>query len=184
VRLAYADPPYPGTARKFYQKPEVDHAELIARLVRDYDGWALSTGAVNLRELLPLCPPEARVAAWVKPWTPWLYKGRMSVIYAWEPVIFKPARRLRSDVMAPIVFDWFREHAPMCSGLPGSKSETFSYWLFGLLAAAPEDTLDDLFPGTKRVSIAWEAWRAQVQIAWRPRPKAGKPAELLPEPAE
>src|SRR5690606_29922144 len=70
-RLAYADPPYPGLARRYYgDQPsyagEVDHAALIAQLV-GYDGWALSTSAKALRDVLPLCPPAARVAAWVKP---------------------------------------------------------------------------------------------------------------------
>lgn len=48
LRLAYADPPYPGNARLYRDHPdyggEVDHAALIERLSA-YDGWALSTSA-------------------------------------------------------------------------------------------------------------------------------------------
>ena len=44
LRLAYADPPYPGNARLYQGHPdyagEVDHAALIRRL-GPYDGWAL-----------------------------------------------------------------------------------------------------------------------------------------------
>ena len=44
MKAAYADPPYLGQARKHYasdpQCAEVDHAELIGRLCRDYDAWA------------------------------------------------------------------------------------------------------------------------------------------------
>jgi hypothetical protein len=53
MRFAYADPPYPGQAWRVYGRHEdyageVDHAELIARLERDYpDGWALSTPAAS-----------------------------------------------------------------------------------------------------------------------------------------
>lgn len=72
MRLAYADPPYPGLARRYYGREptyagEVDHAALIASLEASYDGWALSTSARALRDLLPLCPPEARVCSWTKP---------------------------------------------------------------------------------------------------------------------
>ncbi len=67
-RLAYADPPYPGTSLKYYgDQPdyagEVDHAELVSRL-QGYDGWALSTSVRALRESPPavvgLCPAESR----------------------------------------------------------------------------------------------------------------------------
>lgn len=67
MRFAYADPPYPGRAARYYRHEptfagEVDHVALIASLqASGYDGWALSTAADALRELLPLCPPEARV---------------------------------------------------------------------------------------------------------------------------
>src|SRR6185437_7416920 len=48
LRLAYADPPYPGKAWMYRGHPdyagEVDHAALIRRL-STYDGWALSTSA-------------------------------------------------------------------------------------------------------------------------------------------
>ena len=58
-RLAYADPPYPGRARLYRDHPdyggEVDHAELIER-PGVYDGWALSTSAEALPEVLALWP--------------------------------------------------------------------------------------------------------------------------------
>lgn len=65
LRLAYADPPYPGKARYYRGHPdfagEVDHRALIGRLVATYDGWALSTSAEALPEVLSFCPP---VCAW------------------------------------------------------------------------------------------------------------------------
>ena len=70
--FAYADPPYPG--RAYYYKREssyageVDHKELVDRLVAQYpDGWALSTSSPSLADILPLCPEDVRVMAWVKP---------------------------------------------------------------------------------------------------------------------
>ena len=67
---------------------EVDHAELIARLVT-YDGWALSTSAEALPEVLALCPPGTRVAAWRKGERVTRSRYPLS---AWEPVIYYGGR--------------------------------------------------------------------------------------------
>lgn len=71
MRFAYADPPYIGQAKRHYSHDplcaEVDHAELIQRLTREFpDGWALSASAPSLATILPLCPSGYRVAVWVK----------------------------------------------------------------------------------------------------------------------
>lgn len=60
MKIGYADPPYIGqSARHYKDHPdyagEVDHAELVERLERDYDGWVLHTHVPGLRELLTLC---------------------------------------------------------------------------------------------------------------------------------
>src|ERR1051325_7571496 len=97
-KSAYADPPYPGNAAKFYGKQssfrgEVDHKRLIASLMATYDGWALSTSAKALRSILPLCPRNARVCVWAKP------VGAGPLTYGihncWEPLIVVPGRALR-----------------------------------------------------------------------------------------
>jgi hypothetical protein len=66
LRLAYADPPYPGKALLYWDHPdyggEVDHTELIARLAA-HDSWALPTSAEALPVVLAFCPPGVRVAA-------------------------------------------------------------------------------------------------------------------------
>src|SRR5262245_36185698 len=70
MRLAYADPPYPGQAKKYRDQPdyagEVDHAGLIESLC-SYDGWALSTNSRSLQYVLSLCPPGVRTVIWIKP---------------------------------------------------------------------------------------------------------------------
>jgi len=94
LRLAYADPPYPGKARLYRDHPdyggEVDHAALIERLAA-YDGWALSTSAQALPAVLALCPPGVRVAAWHKGDRP--ARSRWP-LHAWEPVIYHGGRQL------------------------------------------------------------------------------------------
>ena len=65
---------------------KLDHRELVSRLVSSYDGWALSTSAAALQEVLLLCPPDVRVAAWFRSARP----GRSySLLSAWEPVVYR-----------------------------------------------------------------------------------------------
>lgn len=154
--FAYADPPYVGQAKKLYQCDEVDHVALIARL-NTYDGWALSASSPTLRYLLPLCPEDVRVAAWVKPFC--IFKPNVNPAYAWEPVLFRGARkRPRTE---PTVRDWVSANITLKKGLCGAKPKDFCLWLFQLLGLQKDDTLDDLFPGTRIVSNTWEEWRAK-----------------------
>ena len=155
LRFAYADPPYPGNARKYYGREttyggEVDHADLIASLTAGgYAGWALSTSSRALGDILPLCPPGARVAAWVKPiGVPPRTYGMHN---RWEPVIVVGGRRRR-----PGVRDWLAAMPARGGGdLMGRKPIAFCAWLFDLLGMIPGDELDDLFPGTGVVARSW-----------------------------
>lgn len=155
LRFAYADPPYPGLAKKYYgDQPtyagEVDHAKLIASLeASGYAGWALSTSSRALATVLPLCPPGARVAAWVKPiGVPGTTYGMHST---WEAVIVVGGRKSR-----PGVRDWLRAMPARGGGdLIGRKPIAFCAWLFDLLGMVPGDTIDDLFPGTGIVARSW-----------------------------
>jgi hypothetical protein len=166
VKLAYADPPYPGQARKHYTADpsgivaaEVDHEALIARLCADYpDGWALSTSSSALQRVLALCPPDVRIAAWVKPFAS--FKPGVNPAYAWEPVIWRGGRkRSRTE---PTVRDWMSANIILRAGTHGAKPDAFSFWLFELLNLAPGDDLDDLYPGSGRVSRAWQRWRRNL----------------------
>jgi hypothetical protein len=165
VRLAYADPPYPGQALRHYgdhpdYAGEVDHAQLLDRLA-DYDGWVLHTSTPALRDVLPLCPPEARVMAWVKPFA--AFKRNVSVAYAWEPVIVKAARKpvVNGRVVSR---DYIACPITMRRGLAGAKPEAVCRWCFEVVGAEPDDDLDDLFPGSGAVTRAWENWRAQPAL--------------------
>lgn len=154
LRFAYADPPYPGKARECYaDQPtyagEVDHVSLIDRLTTAYDGWALSTGAYALRDVLPICPPTVRVCAWVKPIG--VSSRTWGLHNAWEPIIVAPGRRLR-----PGKRDWLRAMPARGGGeLIGRKPIAFCVFLFEALGMLPGDQLDDLFPGTGIVSSTW-----------------------------
>ncbi len=164
VRLAYADPPYPGKAHLYPENTEVDHVELLGRLA-SYDGWALSTDETNLRYVLGLCPPKTRVLAWCRnnapPFVPYPYS-------AWEPVLCKPAR-----TNVTVVRSYFEGHAGIGSKrrqqLTGQKTPGFCEWLLRCLGALPDDTLDDLYPGTGSMGDTFERVRNQLQITpYRP----------------
>jgi len=162
-RLAYADPPYPGTARRWYgDQPnyagEVDHRALVS-LLQDFDGWALSTSQAALREVLPLCPEGVRIAAWIKP------NGAAPATRGphglWEPIIYQTARRRR-----PGVRDWISAKPARGGGtLPGRKPLAICAFVFRLLGASPVDQFSDLYPGT---GIVGAAWREFVSLSRAP----------------
>ena len=164
MRLAYADPPYPGCAHYYRDHPdyagEVDHAELV-QLLGEYDGWCLHTSSVALKDVLPLCPPNARVMAWVKSFA--AFKANVPVAYAWEPVIVQACRK---PVVAGrvVMRDWISCPITMQRGLVGVKPNTVCRWLFEVMGCEPGDDLDDLFPGSGAVSRAWESWRRQLSL--------------------
>lgn len=160
MKIAYADPPYLGQAKKHYGKEasyagEVDHGELIASLL-PYDGWALSLSSPSLQFILSLCPPTVRVGAWVKPFAS--FKPGVNPAYAWEPVIFVPARKRGRD--KPTTRDWVSANITLKKGLSGAKPELFGLWLYDLLGMEADDEFIDLFPGTGAVSSAIDKARA------------------------
>ncbi len=170
MRIAYADPPYIGCAHLYRNHPdfdgEVDHAELIALLEREYDGWVLhaSATAESMAVLAPLVKPTgARWMSWVKGFA--AFKANVSVAYAWEPVIVKAARK--PVVSGRIVMrDWIQESITLQRGLTGAKPEAVCHWAFEMAGAEPTDELVDLFPGSGAVTKAWNTWRTQVELAF------------------
>jgi len=167
LRVAYADPPYFGCAR-LYDHPRAGvydtidgHRNLVARLMGEFpDGWALSLHSPSLRTILPLCPPDVRVAAWVKPFAVW--KKGVNPVYGWEPVIWRGGRRRGLEASA--VRDWVSCSVAMRTGLVGAKPPGFAAWLFDLLGLTPADEFVDLFPGTRAVSRAWRRFqRGELQ---------------------
>lgn len=168
MNLAYADPPYIGCAHLYRDHPdfagEVDHAELIARLESDYDGWVLhaSATAKSMAVLAPLVEKTgARWMSWVKGFA--AFKKNVSVAYAWEPVIVKPARK---PVVSKrlVMRDWIQESITLRKGLTGAKPEAVCHWAFEMVGARPDDELDDMFPGTCAVATAWRTWQLKFAL--------------------
>jgi hypothetical protein len=159
MRFAYADPPYLGCCGHYGHRHEqpygcwddlLTHAALITRL-EEYDGWALSASSVSLRRILPMCPSDARIAVWVKPFA--AFKRNVRIAYTWEPVIFLPGRDSSSDG-APVGRDHLSQVITLQRGLTGAKPERFCRWVLDLLGYIDGDTVDDLFPGTNSMGNA------------------------------
>ena len=162
MRFAYADPPYLGMASR-YDHPEshiydtIDgHRALIERLCDEFgDGWAISLSSPTLKDILPLCPPDCRVGAWVKPFVS--FKPNVNPAYAWEPVIFRGGRK--RDRRAPKVRDYIACNVTLRMGFFGAKPAGFCWWLFDLLGMEADDDFVDLFPGSGAVGRSWESWK-------------------------
>lgn len=176
LRLAYADPPYPGRAHLYRDHPdyagEVDHAELLARLAM-YDGWALSTSAEALPYVLGvlgalqtasrgarrrgLAPNKVRVAPWIRGPRP---HATARLLTSWEAVIFLPARcgsrgAGETPTLDSLVGPTPRRRSTLPSAVIGAKPPEFCAWLFRLLGARIGDELDDLYPGSGIVGRSW-----------------------------
>lgn len=151
MKFAYADPPYFGQGHR-YGYPEWNarerHITLVAQLMAEYpDGWALSCSTPSLSWLLPACPDDVRIGAWVKPFA--IFKPGVNPAYAWEPVLWRGGRK--RDRSTPTVRDWHSENITLRKGLAGAKPPGFGAWIADLLGMTAEDELVDLFPGTGAV---------------------------------
>jgi hypothetical protein len=170
MRVAYADPPYPGQSAKHYSEHpdfhgEVNHWDLLKRLDAEYDGWVLHTASTTLQEMLVDARLQGirgfRVMAWVKPFA--AFKRNVPVAYAWEPVLVKACRK--PVVTKRLVLrDWIAEPITLKRGLSGAKPEAVCRWAFEVLGMEPDDTLIDLYPGTGAVTAAWDAWRNELRL--------------------
>lgn len=168
MRFAYADPPYIGQAKIHYAADprcaEVDHLALLRRL-DGYDGWALSASSPSLFEIAGLMTVAwgaegirargIRCGAWIKPFCS--FKPGVNPAYAWEPVIFRPARLLGRD--RDTARDWVSANILLKKGCAGAKPEQVSRWLFDVLGMQPDDEFEDLYPGSGAVGAAYAAWK-------------------------
>jgi hypothetical protein len=185
--MAFADPPYPGQSAKHYSDHpdyagEVDHGELVDRLLSEYDGFCLHTASTTLPLVLRHFPVDlatvgCRLMSWRKPFA--AFKRNVPVAYAWEPVIVRAGRKpvvsgrevmrdwlaVRADECSQQELDDMAESITLRRGLTGAKPERVCRWLFEVMGMTADDALHDLYPGSGAVSAAWETWRNQGRLA-------------------
>ena len=159
MRVAYADPPYLGCCGLYGHRHDdgcwnhvETHNGLIARLEDEFpDGWAMSASSPSLKALLPMCPADVRIAAWVKSFC--AFKKGVRPCYAWEPVIFKGGRNAHHPPplkggKQTTPKDFHVAPITLKKGLTGAKPESVCGWILDLLNVPPGDEVVDLFPGT------------------------------------
>jgi len=169
MKFAYADPPYLGCGAIYakyhpgamiWNAPET-HRALIGRLCSEFpDGWAMSLHTPSLRIILPMCPEDVRVMAWVKPFAS--FKPNINPAYAWEPIIVRGGRK-RSRWEEKIR-DWVSEPITLNRSVLGAKPDAFCFWIFDVLNMLPDDDFHDLFPGSGAVTKSWREWRRQPRL--------------------
>lgn len=165
MRFAYADPPYLGCCGLYdhhhempwgcWDDPE-SHESLINTLTNRYpDGWAMSLSSPSLRTILPMCPEDVRIGAWVKSFS--AFKKGVRPAYAWEPVIFRGGRNPGFGTPHPPPIkggkqttpkDFIVEPITLQKGLTGAKPVKFCWWVLNLLNYVEGDEIVDMFPGT------------------------------------
>jgi hypothetical protein len=156
MRIAYADPPYPGMAHLYPENTEVDHVALLVQL-SEYDGWALSTDERSLAYVLSLCPAGVRICAWCRSNTPPFLPNPYA---AWEPVIVNPAR-IKPVTTRAYYVSGVPNGKHQRDGLTGQKTSGFCEWVIRCLGADAGDDLDDLFPGTGVMGETWRTFQHQ-----------------------
>ena len=161
MKLVYADPPYLGQCASYDhfhndggEMPwdgkcwdEVStHTSLIAWLLSNPDGYAYSCNPYPVILL-----GHGRIAAWTKTW----HQIRPTTVqYAWEAVVFQPARK--ANDRTPMVRDWLSCAVTRQTGQRGAKPDAFNDWILDLLVYEPGDELLDLFPGSGGMARALE----------------------------
>jgi hypothetical protein len=187
MKFAYADPPYLGRGEYYrahhpdamsWNDPET-HRALIQRLQDEFpDGWVMSLSEPSLRIILPMCPAEARVGAWMTDRARFAGKA-VPVRKHFEPVIFMGGRPY--DETGNRAADFIvTKQEPMPAGQPryimrkadiragktfvGRKPRAFARWVFALLGLREDDEFVDLFPGSGAVSVEHAAWLAEQPL--------------------
>lgn len=145
----------------------------MSRLEAEFpDGWALSTSAAALRDVLPLCPLSVRVCVWRRQ-----HRGGRSrrPLSAWEPLLVVGGRELQTarpqDVLDHL--DYRGRYDAFPGALIGMKPPEFAVWMFGLLGAGPGDELVDVFPGSGAIGRAWQLYTSRVDAGRLPHDLTG-----------
>lgn len=173
MKLAIADPPYLGRGARWYgdgrghynrvrrsdHHPEAArwddpaaHVELVERLVRDYEGWAIAGAPDSLGVYLAACPPDIRIMVWHRANA--IPSGsRLGSSWEFVLMMIPPAKRAHGSALA--TSDVLTAGVNNSAGFMGSKPAAWTRWVLAALGYDPaEDELHDIFPGSGAVAAA------------------------------
>ena len=186
LRMAIADPPYFGTAKRFYSpdgeayekgleyqsnqdsnadlwdNPE-SHKELLEYLQDNFKSFAIAMNVHSLPLYLKKIKPSAssgfRVCSWVK--TNSAPTGSR-IRNGWEPVLIYNDVTRRSQQSGTRTRDYLICNAPR-EGFIGQKPYEWTEWIVELLGHKEDDTIADLFFGSGAVTSALIELDIQVE---------------------
>lgn len=158
MRVAYADPPYIGQAKRYPEKQEVDHKELIDMMCREYDAWALSASSPSLKIILPLCPDNC-----------WVGVTATSTGYFMQAcsLLEYPVQAKIKYISLEPLLDW--EWNWTQSYLDNTLKRADIFWL---IIGACTGTRPDMIalcqrnPGLTPLPLGRGKWTAQPKIEW------------------
>jgi hypothetical protein len=174
VKLCIADPPYLGRAVRWYgvggcgngkgegqadQHAEAaiwddpqTHRDLVKKLEKEYDGWAIAMSVHSLSTYLQEVETDSRngirVCVWHKPSS---YPSGSRIANVWEPVLFRVPKERRSRGTGNNVNDVLT-CSPQGIGFVGAKPNAWTRWVLDVLGYTEGDTVDDLFNGSGSVA--------------------------------
>jgi hypothetical protein len=158
-----------GTVRKADRHPEAEvwddpdtHRQLVARLCKEYDGWAIAMNSSNLPDYLTWTPKPYRVAVWHE--VDAMPTGARPV-RTWEPVLLRipPGRRSSAGNALPVRDVLTAPHPKI--GFAGAKPAAWTRWVLDMLGYNPDtDTVDDLFHGSG--AVAAEINQTTLKLEW------------------
>lgn len=172
MKIAIADPPYLGRARRWYgdgrghsggrgradehpaagiwDMPQA-HQGLIESLEAEYDGWAVAANPDSLGTYLSVTPPNVRVASWTRGNA---IPSGSRVRSVWEPVLVRVPDVRRGHGTGTSVDDVLTAGITP-GGFAGRKPEAWTHWVLTMLGYQPgTDEIVDIFPGSGAVADA------------------------------
>lgn len=182
MRLAIADPPYLGRGERWYgngrgdysgrgvadHHPEAGiwdspgaHIDMVAKLVTEFDGFAIAASVDSLGLYLTACPADVHVMVWHRRNAP---PTGNRVRRCWEPVIIRQpeGRRGRGSGFETVASDVLDAPAGR-PGFAGAKPAAWTRWVLAALGYdSSADELVDMFPGSGAVSAAADGMLALV----------------------
>ena len=175
MKLAIADPPYLGRAKRWYgaggcgdgyginqadNHPEADlwdnpktHQELVSNLLLNYDGFAIAMSAHSLSTYLEIINTDSRngirVGIWHKKSA---VTSGSRITNNYEPVLIKvPDGRRGWKSNCARVSDVLVANPPRI-GFRGAKPVEWTKWVLDLMGYSDGDVVDDLFKGSGLVT--------------------------------
>ena len=181
MRFAIADPPYLGSAYRWYgingrakgngwgradQHPEAQiwdnpetHEKLAEKLLNEFDGFAIALTSHSLSTYLKVIKTERengiRIMAWIKPAS--LPSGSR-ITQSFEPVIVKIPKERKGRKIGKQMVDYLIKSAPK-KGFVGSKPKEWTYWVLDAMGIQKDDEVVDLFNGSGAVNQAIEEYK-------------------------